>query len=69
MSNDFITFLNEKFENDKTGETVNGITIIIDGKLKNVIDKIIQNNSEYSTYSDVVRDALLNGINSIIKRS
>ena len=27
-----VTFLNEEFENDKTGEKVQGVTVILDGK-------------------------------------
>ena len=27
-----VTILNEEFENDKTGEKVQGLTIIVDGK-------------------------------------
>lgn len=38
MNNNTVTILNEEFENDKTGEMVQGITIIVDGKLKEVID-------------------------------
>ncbi|MCZ6914230.1 MAG: hypothetical protein O7C59_07110 [Rickettsia endosymbiont of Ixodes persulcatus] len=38
-----VTFLNEEFENDKTGEKVQGVIIIIDGKLKEVLDIIKQN--------------------------
>ena len=42
MNRDTFTILNEEFENDKTGEKVRGITIIIDGKLRDVIDLIIK---------------------------
>ncbi|MEQ8199697.1 MAG: hypothetical protein ABRQ27_17130 [Clostridiaceae bacterium] len=35
-----VTMLSEEFENDKTGEKVEGITIIVDGKLKEVLDLI-----------------------------
>ena len=31
MESNTVTILNEEFENDKTGEKVQGITIIIDG--------------------------------------
>ena len=36
MDQNTVTILNEKFENDKTGSEVLGITIIVDGKLKEV---------------------------------
>ena len=38
-SNDTVTMLNEEFENDQTGEKVEGITIIVDGQFKQVLDK------------------------------
>ena len=66
MSSDTFTILNEEFENDKTGEKVRGITIIIDGKLRDVIDLIIKNNAKYNNYNEVVRDAFINGLNSIV---
>ena len=42
MSKDVVTILNEEFENDKTGEKVQGLTIIVDGKLKQVMDIVIE---------------------------
>ena len=42
-----VTILNEEFENDKTGEKVQGLTIIVDGKLKQTMDIIIE---KYNTY-------------------
>ncbi|MGG0759225.1 hypothetical protein COM13_12170 [Bacillus pseudomycoides] len=69
MSNEnVVTILNEEFENDKTGEKVQGLTIIVDGKLKQVMDIIIDKNDNYSNYTEVVRDALFEGINNIINK-
>jgi len=39
-----ITLLNEEFENEKTGEKIQGITVIVDGKLKEVMDILITQN-------------------------
>ena len=64
-----VTILNEEFENDKTGEKVQGITIIMDGKLKEVVDLLMKNDSSYNNYTEVVRDALFKGINSMIIES
>ena len=58
-----VTILNEEFENDKTGEKVQGLTIIVDGKLKQVMDIIIEKDENYNNYTDIVRDSLFNGIN------
>ena len=62
-----VTILNEEFENDKTGEKVQGITIIVDGKFKEVLDLLIKNNPDYKNYTEIVRDAFFNGINSMIR--
>ena len=66
MDNNTVTILNEEFENDKTGEKVQGITIIVDGKLKEVMDLLMKNNPSYKNYTEIVRDAFFNGINSMI---
>lgn len=67
MDNNTVTILNEEFENDKTGEKVQGITIIVDGKLKEVLDLLMKNNPNYKNYTEIVRDALFDGINSMIR--
>lgn len=66
MDNNIVTILNEEFENDKTGEKVQGITIIVDGKLKEVVDLLMKNNPNYKNYTEIVRDAFFKGINSMI---
>ena len=66
MEKNTMTILNEEFENDKTGEKVQGITIIVDGKLKEVIDLLMYDNPNYNNYTEIIRDALFAGINSMI---
>ena len=67
MDNNTVTILNEEFENDKTGEKVQGITIIVDGKLKEVLDLLMKNNPDYKNYTEIVRDAFFDGTNSMIR--
>ena len=67
MDNNTVTILNEEFENDKTGEKVQGITIIVEGKLKEVLDLLMKNNPDYKNYTEIVRDDFFNGINSMIR--
>ena len=62
---DTVTLISEEFENDTTGEQVQGVTVIIDGKLKGVLDIIMSNRSEYTTYIDIIRDSLFEGLNCI----
>ena len=64
-----VTMLSEEFENDKTGEKVEGITILVDGKLKQVLDIIKLKNKDYNNYTDILRDALFEGINNLTNKS
>lgn len=63
-----VTIVNEEFENDKTGEKVQGLTIIVDGKLKQVMDIIMEKDENYNNYTEIVRDSLFNGINNLINK-
>jgi len=62
-----ITLLNEEFENEKTGEKIQGITVIVDGKLKEVMDILITQN-RYDNYTEIVKEALFEGINVMITK-
>ena len=62
-----ITLLNEEFENEKTGEKIQGITVIVDGKLKEVMNILITQN-RYDNYTEIVKEALFEGINVMITK-
>ncbi|MDR1548571.1 hypothetical protein [Lacrimispora sp.] len=68
MSENKVSIISEKFENEKTGEQVEGITIIIDGKLKDMFDIIIDKEGNYSDYKEVMRDVLFSGINNYVEK-
>jgi len=59
-----ISIMTEQFENEKTGEKVEGITIMIDGMLKEMFE-IFKNNGKYENNASIVQDALMRGISSI----
>jgi len=63
--NKTITMIKDEFENEKTNEKVEGITIIVDGILKGFLDIIISKDNEYETYMDVIQASLLTGLNII----
>ena len=69
MGTDKITMLNEEFENEQTGEKVPGVTVIIDGKLKQIMDILIARNEEYNSYTEIMRDALFNGLGQIMQNT
>ncbi|KFM90817.1 hypothetical protein ACWTIN_14200 [Bacillus paralicheniformis] len=64
-SNDTVTMLNEEFVNDQTGEKVEGITIIVDGQFKQVLDIIKAKSDSYENYTEIIRDAVFEGVNSM----
>jgi len=55
--------MEETFTNEKSEEEVLGVTVIIDGDLKRVFDKIIEFNPSYKSYTGIMVDALVKGIN------
>lgn len=65
---DTVTLISEEFEKDTTGEKVQGVTIIIDGKFKGVLDVIMTKDKNYSTYMEIIRDCLFEGLNCITDR-
>ena len=66
MESDKVTILSEVFKNDATNENVVGITVIIDGKFNKGLD-IILKNKNYSSYVDLLKDAIFKGLYEISK--
>lgn len=69
MSKNTLTMLKEKFENGETGEEVEGVTIIIDGIIKEIFDSIMEKSREYNDYTEILRDSIFEGVNNIITRA
>ena len=60
--------MSEEFENTNTGEKVTGITVMIDGKLKQVFDVMIKKSGGEKSYLEMLQDVLVMGIDEYIKR-
>ena len=58
----------EEFENIDTGEKVTGITVMIDGKLKQVFDAMIKKSDGEKSYLEMLQEVLVMGIDEYIKR-
>lgn len=58
----------EEFENTDTGEKVTGITVVIDGKLKQVFDVMIKKSGGEKSYLEMLQEVLVMGIDEYIKR-
>ncbi|KJD42534.1 hypothetical protein E4V51_30280 [Paenibacillus sp. 28ISP30-2] len=68
MSDNKVSILSEKFENEKTGEQVEGVTIMIDGKLKDMLDIIIEKEGGYNSYAELTKDLLFAGITQFVEK-
>ncbi|MCC8024398.1 MAG: hypothetical protein LIP16_03735 [Clostridium sp.] len=60
-----VTIVSEEFENEKTGEKVEGITIMVDGILKEFLDIIKAQKPQYKNNVSVIQDALMQGLEVI----
>ena len=60
-----ITIMTEEFENEKTGEKVEGITIMVDGVLKQLFEIIKREKNQYTDNVSIVQDALMKGLENI----
>lgn len=58
----------EEFENTDTGEKVTGITVMIDGKLKQMFDVMIKKSGGEKSYLEMLQEVLVMGIDEYIKR-
>ncbi len=68
MKDNKVVIFSEQYENEKSGDKVEGITILIDGGLKQMLDVIIQREKKYKNYTEVVRDLLFSGIEGFISK-
>lgn len=60
-----ITIISENFDNEKTGEQVEGVTIIVDGMLKQILEIIQNGKKDYDNNVSIISDALLKGLDEI----
>lgn len=60
--------MSEEFENTNTGEKVTGVTVMIDGKLKQVFDVMIKKSGGEKSYLEMLQEVLAMGIDEYIKR-
>lgn len=59
--------MSDEFENADTGEMVTGITIMIDGKLKQMFELMIEKSGKEKSYLEMMHEVLVIGIDEYIK--
>lgn len=64
---DEIVIFKEEYKDNETGEVVDGAGVVIDGKLKGVMDRILKNHPKLGGYNELVREAVYRGIVEIIR--
>lgn len=65
--NDRVTMMQETFKNGKTNEEVPGITIIVDGKFRQVLDILNQKNGTGGGYVEIIQKALFTGLEQMMR--
>lgn len=63
--NSNLVIMNEKFKKENSEQEVDGLTIIVDGVIKQVFDRFKELKG-YDEYNEVLRDIIVEGINKII---
>ncbi len=60
-----IKLMRETFQNEQTGEPVEGVTVLIDGMLAQFLEAIRQRSGRYPDNLHVIQEALMRGLESI----
>lgn len=62
-------FLVHNYKNEETGETVRGVTVMLDGTMKQLIESLHEVFPEYPDDVALIKEALFRGINSMIEEA
>ncbi|HHY0836811.1 hypothetical protein [Bacillus cereus] len=68
MEENKVVMIKETFKNEETGELTPGVTIIIDGNLREVLE-IIMEKEGYSDYPEALKEVIFEGIHHFVKRN
>ncbi|MDA1477838.1 hypothetical protein [Bacillus changyiensis] len=65
MEQNKLVIMNEKFNKEGSEEEIEGLTVMVDGVIKQAFD-IIKSNKDYDTYTEVLGDVIFAGIKTIV---
>ncbi|HFJ9271933.1 hypothetical protein PDL68_16935 [Bacillus cereus] len=68
MEENKVVMIKETFKNEETGELTPGVTIILDGNLREVLE-IIMEKEGYSDYPEALKEVISEGIHHFVKRN
>jgi hypothetical protein len=60
-----LTILHDMYTKEGSDEEIEGLTVLVDGIMKQFFDKIKEEQG-YDNYSEVLRDVIFEGVNSIV---
>ena len=67
MAEHKVTFMQNEYTKDKTGEKALGVTVILNGKFGEVISQLLEANPNFTSNIQVIQEALFRGLNSMLK--
>ncbi|KMP75203.1 hypothetical protein TU62_13985 [Bacillus cereus] len=68
MEENKLVMIKETFKNEETGELTPGVTIILDGNLREVLEVIMEKEG-YSDYPEALKEVIFEGIHHFVKRN
>lgn len=68
MEENKVVMIKETFKNEETGELTPGVTILLDGNLREVLE-IIMEKEGYSDYPEALKEVIFEGIHHFVKRN
>lgn len=63
-----IRIVQEEFVNEKSGEKVTGLTLMVDGKIKQIFDIMIEKYGGTKTYVDIMHEIIVLGVDTMIEK-
>lgn len=60
-----LIIIHDVFEKEGSEEEIEGLTIIVDGVIKQIFDKV-KAGREYDNYEKVLRDVIVEGVDTIM---
>ena len=68
MENNNLVIMKDTFKKEGEEKEIVGLTLMVDGIIQQAFDKI-KCDRDYSSYEEVLRDIIFEGINAIVKKS
>ena len=62
-----IHIMQDMFKNGNTGEEVPGVTVIVDGAVRQMFDVLIKRSSQSNNYVEIMHEILLAGVEHLMQ--